>query len=199
MPKIVAKDCIKRVTDHVGRFVEFSYTQQKLNGTPISNSRALLMTVLDVRSASGQVWTYDYYGQDTLENDSNKRDLLIRRLSPLVNTGGSTQELILEDLNYTLSGTSVTGLNQRRGAKNIVTPVFALETNFEFGLETTLDDQPQIQQTKTKIANLTQLTTNHYFDRGQPKGSANPLGNRTDTSINAQFRPTQQTKVKLHN
>ena len=67
-----------------GRYVEFTYLPEKLDGTLISNPQTLLTGVRDVL---GNDWSYNYYGQAVGETDSNQSDWLNlsaprRRLTP---------------------------------------------------------------------------------------------------------------------
>lgn len=73
-----------------GRYVEFTYTPEKQNGVTISSPRALLEQVRDVR---GNLWTYDYYGQDSGETNATLFNLMLERRLPSLSTS-------LEKLTY---------------------------------------------------------------------------------------------------
>ena len=83
-----------------GRYVEFSYTTEKDDGSAVASPEALLASVRDVR---GQTWTYDYYGQDSGEDDDELLNLLVEIGSPSVDTdgdGSADGSLTLQRLSY---------------------------------------------------------------------------------------------------
>jgi len=83
-----------------GRYVEFDYTPEKDDGVTVSSPKALLASVQDVR---GSDWTYDYYGQDSGEDDADLLNAMIARLSPAVDTtgdGSTDGPITLESLDY---------------------------------------------------------------------------------------------------
>lgn len=90
-----------------GRYVEFTYTPEKINANTVIETKALLQLVRDVR---GENWTYDYYGQNSGESDIGLLNFLTKRQKPNVKAfgGGSTPQLItLEELTYSLETTSI--------------------------------------------------------------------------------------------
>ena len=99
----------------MGRYVEFGYLQERLNGSTTSNLNPLLATVRDVR---GNTWMYAYYGQNVGENDSNQQNFLTEFRSPGVDTLGSHMSglpLLRTKQTYTINGATVTNIHQERG------------------------------------------------------------------------------------
>lgn len=90
-----------------GRYVEFTYTQERSNGSVVTNARALLASVQDVR---GHTWTYDYYGQTSGESDAEQLNLLTEIGSPTVDTtgdGSADGSLMMQHLTYTFDSDPV--------------------------------------------------------------------------------------------
>ena len=66
-----------------GRFVQFTYIEEYVDGIPKSPSpKALLSQVRDVRD---EKWAYVYYGRASGEMDADKLNFLVIRKSPAVN------------------------------------------------------------------------------------------------------------------
>jgi RHS repeat-associated protein len=100
-----------------GRYVEFSYSLNKINsgGSIVDGAGALLAGVKDTR---GNVWIYDYYGQNTGETDLNLLNFLTKRLSPVVDSTGDGADdglIIQERVAYTLQSGALSALAQDRG------------------------------------------------------------------------------------
>ncbi len=90
-----------------GRFVEFTYTQERSNGSVVTNARPLLASVEDVH---GNTWAYDYYGQDSGESDAELLNLLTETRTPSVDTTGDGSvdgSLITQRLAYTFDSDPV--------------------------------------------------------------------------------------------
>jgi len=168
-----------RVTDQTGRYVQFGYVREALNGSPISN-RALLSTVRDVR---GNTWTYTYYGQVAGETDANQQNFLNGQLSPPVDTtgGGLFVSFPIKKLTYTLSGTRVAGIHQEVGNA-------ALVTDYSF--------QPGGQPITTETT--AGKTTTHQFSGGLDIGVQDAAGNSSTQGRDAQYRPSSITDANGH-
>jgi len=166
-----------------GRYVEFSYTPEKLNGTTISNAKALLNTVRDVR---GQVWTYTYYGATVGETDTAQANYLVKVTSPSVDMTGDgvvDNPITIKDLAYTLNANNViTNITQKLGG---VGGVYAQETAYAF--------QPSGQNITTEMTpndiTMGKVTT-HYFAGGVYAGAEDAGGNANFSGMNSQYRPT---------
>ncbi len=165
---------LKTVSDSADRSITLGYLPEKENGVIKSSPKALLASITDVRA---QVWTYDYYGQDVGENDNNQRNFLTRRESPML----GTERLILEDLRYTMSGSTIAAINQKRGNNQI-------ETDFTFqpdGLNLT-------EVTFAKDDANHELKTIHHFAGGVYVGTRDPRGNTPFQVTGDMYRPTLQ-------
>ncbi len=170
---------LKTITDHTSRTVTLDYLTEKLNGTVVDpdgtgplQPRPLLAAVTDVR---GETWTYDYYGQNAGQSDTNQQSFLTKRQSPQVDAGTADGVINLEELGYTLSGSTITDINQKRGDG-------LLETDFSF--------QPTF--TEQVAAKVHALKTVHHFANGVYVGAANPLGHVTSQVIGDDYRPVAQ-------
>lgn len=109
------------------RYIEFTYTETRLNGTITTPAKALLAQVRDVR---GQVWAYQYYGQQSGQSYGGLLNFLLKRLSPSVDTTGDGAvdgALTLEELVYASSGPT-TPVQQKRG-NNLLVTGFAFDSN----------------------------------------------------------------------
>ncbi|RMF76784.1 MAG: RHS repeat protein, partial [Chloroflexi bacterium] len=182
-------DQLWRVGDHTasglnggspsGRYIEFDYVSEKDDGVEVTTPRALLSSVADVR---GEGWLYDYYGQDSGENDSNLLNILTRRESPDVDVTGNGNNdgvITLEEIAYTLNvGGVITDINQKRGGN-------LLETDFAF--------QPNGDNLTTESV-AGQVTT-HHFQGEVFAGSELPGANGAfATQIqNTTYRPFSNT------
>jgi RHS repeat-associated protein len=82
-----------------GRYVELSYTPEVFEFEIVTDAKALLGSVSDVRDAT-RLWGYEYYQQ----SDANQKNWLTRRRTPPVDIDGdgtADDFLIPEDLTYT--------------------------------------------------------------------------------------------------
>ncbi len=143
-----------------GRFVEYAYTD--LGGN------AYLTGVTDVLSED---WGYIY--------DGTAPHRLLKRLSPELDTDGdgaveTGSEIILEELSYTLDGSDITAINQKRGDG-------LLESDFAFG-------GGESATTVTVVGR----TAKHHFGGGVYQGAEDPLGNRSDQSVSGVYRPVNK-------
>ena len=169
---------LKTITDSASRTVTLDYTPEKDNGTTIGSPKALLATVTDVL---GEDWTYDYYGQHSGENVTNQLNLLTQRDSPQVDAGTADGVITLEELAYTMSGATITDINQKRGDS-------LLEADFAFqagGLNLTEEvfakDDPSFE-----------LITHHHFANGVYLGARDPDGNLPFQIVGNTYRPQKQ-------
>lgn len=160
-----------------GRYIEFGYTPEKNNGSTIMSPKALLASVRDVR---GNTWTYDWYGQDSSENDSDQLNFLLKVASPSVDiTGDGTPDgsIILKQLSYTLSGSTITSITQDMGIQN---------SNPEL-MQTVYDFQPSsLNETHETTAGK---VTKHYFTGSFYAGKIDPAGNSTSEWLGSNYRP----------
>lgn len=172
-------------TTPAGRYVEFGYVPEKVNGATISTPKALLNTVRDVR---GQVWTYIYYGSEqgegALPEDANKLNYLVKVESPLVDMtgGGVTATITIKDLTYTLTGTTVNAITQKLGG---VSGNYLQQTNYVFPSSTS-----NITTETTPNDPIMGKTTTHYFADGVYAGAEDAAGNANFGGMNSQYRPT---------
>ncbi|MBZ0282462.1 MAG: hypothetical protein K8L97_17105 [Anaerolineae bacterium] len=91
-----------------------------------------------VRDVRGQEWTYDYYGQQSGQTDTNQLNYLTKYQSPLVNTTGdgtSTVTITLKELNYIVSSGSVTDMTQKLGFVGTADPSVQIDIAFRAGSE----------------------------------------------------------------
>ncbi|MEO8609542.1 MAG: RHS repeat-associated core domain-containing protein [Chloroflexota bacterium] len=168
-----------------GRYVEFGYSQEKNGGVLVSGGKALLASVKDVR---GYVWAYKYYGENVSETDSAQLNFLTKRLSPSVDVTGdglADGAVTLEEVSYTLSGSTITNINQKRGNGLI-------ETDFAFqpGGQNKTIETPKAGGTAIPAADTT-----HYFANGVYMGIGRYDGK--DDLLNVQivnddYRPVVQ-------
>jgi RHS repeat-associated protein len=157
-----------------GRYVEYAYTPQKSNGTTISTPKALLASVHDVRA---NIWKYDYYGQQSGEANTAKLDFMTKRKSPSLD-GTPAGELTLEELLYTLSGSAISAITQKRGNNLLV-------TDFTF--------QASGQNQTTEVT--AGKTTTHYLANGVYLGPASGDGEDDLLEVqvlNENYRPMAQ-------
>jgi RHS repeat-associated protein len=68
-----------------GRYIEFDYTPEKVDGSAVGGGRALLSSVKDVR---GEIWTFAYYGESSDEKDTRNLNYLVGVRSPDVDADG---------------------------------------------------------------------------------------------------------------
>ncbi|MEL6307999.1 MAG: DUF6531 domain-containing protein, partial [Chloroflexota bacterium] len=178
-------DQLWRVGDHAtvnlggtpsGRYVEFDYVPEKLNGVVITNPNPLLSSVRDVR---GQMWTYDYYGQQLGESDADLANFLTQRQSPMLDTDGDTiadSVLTLESLSYTLTVQGhIDTIQQVRGAG-------ALTTDYAFGIPVS----GNTTKTTETVTGTNQPIT-YYYEKGIYTGAEDPNAAKTDQGVNNQY------------
>ncbi|MBN8595225.1 MAG: PD40 domain-containing protein [Anaerolineae bacterium] len=164
-----------------GRYVEYGYTPEKNNGVTIANPKALLATVRDVRA---QVWSYNYYGQTAGESVVAKLNLLTKRLSPTVDVNGDDipdGALTLEEVDYTLSGSVISAIKQKRGVVNALFSSPLLVTDYAF--------QPIGQPITTET--LAGKITTHRFVNGVHRATIDPAGNPNIRVLNENHRPSE--------
>jgi RHS repeat-associated protein len=167
-----------------GRYVEFSYSPEKSNGSTVGGAKGLLTHVQDVRE---EIWTYRYYGAESGESTAAKLNFLLERLSPEVDTDGdgdADPELSLESLDYTLAGSQITEIVQERGEGLI-------ETTYVFPQGSSVDT------TETTAGK----TTIHRFadDDGSPGvylGAVNPADEGAEQRLNLDYRLHTQTDAR---
>lgn len=157
-----------------GRVITFSYSKEKLAGADYgSPPKALLASITDVR---GNNWVYLYYGEQASETDATKRSLLLQRVSPSVDLNGdnlSDVMLTLEKMSYTLSGSTITAINQKRGGAYPLTGTPQLETNLTF---------PTAGSNVTNESLVgTDISRNHIFANGAYLGSS--IGSDADLNL----------------
>ena len=170
---------LKTISDSASRTVTLDYIPEKDAGVKPTPHDALLGTVTDVR---GEDWGYDYYGQDGSEGDDDQLNMLTERLSPQVDAGTADGTITLEKLTYTLSGSTVTDINQERGDGLIETD-FAFQPN---GVNIT-------EEVFAKNDANHELKTIHHFAQGVYVGAANPSGHMPIQVIDdAHYRPSLQ-------
>jgi RHS repeat-associated protein len=163
-----------------GRYIQFSYVTEKLNGSAVSNPRALLSSIRDARTA---VWTYDWYGQDVGETDSNRKNFLVEVRSPLVDTDGNGTDdtsLTLKQLAYTMSASVITAITQKLGIQGAQAAL--AETVYAF--------QPSGANltTETRVG----LEIDHTFAGGVYSGMTNPAGGQTTQSLDGNYQVSRQ-------
>lgn len=157
-----------------GRYVEFGYLQEKLDGSTTGTPNPLLTTVQDVR---GNIWTYAYYGQNPGEDDSDQKNFLTEFLSPAVDTlgdGSTGSPLSLDQLEYTMDGATITEIVQQRGDGLII-------TDWEFQP----DENLTTETTGTK-------TLVYRFADNVLMETEDPAGNLNVRSHDNQYRPSAQ-------
>ena len=163
-----------------GRYVEYDYVPEKLDGSVVTGAKALLASVQDVR---GELWTYDYYGQTAGETDSNQANFLTAHLSPSVDSDGdgtADGSIALKALTYTLSGSDITAIEQSLGDGEQV-------TDYAFDVPVS----GSITKTTETIQN-TGKTISHYFDNGVYTGTENHAGNASGQMLSQGYRPAIQ-------
>ena len=154
-----------------GRYVEFTYTEQRSNGSLVASPKALLATVRDVL---GKVWTYDYYGQHSGESTAEKLDLLTKTYSPdvdLTGAGGTGAEILLESYSYEMDGSKITAIVRAQGDSAII-------TRYEF----------PIAGRNSTLEITADKTTTHSFGNGVYQGT-HTGDTSTSQLINLQYRP----------
>ncbi|MEZ4671439.1 MAG: DUF6531 domain-containing protein [Anaerolineae bacterium] len=171
-----------RVTDHLGRYIEFTYVPEKNNGTLVSGGKSLLATVRDVR---GQVWTYDAYGQNGGEADSNLLNYLTKHLSPPVDTtgDGTTDGTIkIKDVTYTFANGRITDITEQLGIQGASSPLMQVALAFK----------PNQQNVTTET--VAGKTITHHFSGGIYNGAELPGNNGKYglQDVNDFFRPSIQ-------
>lgn len=167
-------------TTPTGRYVEFTYVEEYGDGSPVTpDPRPLLQQVRDVR---GQIWSYQYYGYESGEDDADQLNFLTRCQSPQVDTDGDANpdaNITLKALQYTFSSGDLTALTQARGIQD--SDPALLTTEYAF--------QPTNDLTTETVAGR---TTNHYFFNGVYIGPQDPLGNQRFQFQDETYRPFQQ-------
>jgi RHS repeat-associated protein len=164
-----------------GRYIEFSYTQQRSNGALVATPKALLASVKDVR---GNTWTYNYYGQQVGETTAFLLDFLTERVSPSVDLSGdgtADGTLSLEKVTYNVLSGQISDLTQVRGS-NLLTTKFTFQAG---GQNITTEE------TAGKV-------TTHRFIAKNYIGVQDPAGNYTSRSFDGQFRVNQQLDPNGH-
>lgn len=165
-----------------GRYIEFVYTNEKLDGMPIIGAKALLHQIQDVR---GQTWTYRYYGQEAGETDSTQTNFLVEVVSPEVDIDGDETpdiSIVLKHLTYTLSWGEVRHILQERGFLEGDNPNTALlRTAYTF----------LRMQTTEEIVDTQRMIT-YRFAGGMLAGSKDAAGNGGSQLITANYRPAKQ-------
>lgn len=172
-----------------GRYIEFRYTNEKLDGSPVTGATALLHEVQDVL---GNTWMYRHYGQAVGEDASDQANFLIEVLSPSVDTDGDGAvdgRLALKHLTYTLSGGQISGILQARGFPEGANPNTALmRESYAFQGDET-----------TETIEGTGLVMTHYFVAGQLVSTQDAAGvghaRDVDTS---HYRPTAEVNANAH-
>lgn len=162
-----------------GRYVEYGYVESKLNGVATGN-HPLLNTVQDVR---GEIWTYEWYGQAVGETDANQANWLLRVISPSVDVdaNGSTDgSITIKDLTYTLSGSDITDITQKRG--QFGSDPYLIETDYAF--------QPNGENITTETT-AGKITTHRFFGEVY-QGPENAAGNTHDQFLDTSYRPMLQ-------
>jgi len=164
-----------------GRYLEYSYIEEYQNGavkTP--TPKPLLRTVTDVR---GQVWTYQYYGYVSGENDSNQYNYLTQYQSPQVDTdGNSSSDAVItrKKLQYTPSaGGGASAITQELGIR--ASDPALLTTDYAF--------LPGGAEYSTEVTGG--KTTTHLFANGVYFGPQDPAGNHTYRFVDSQHRPVE--------
>jgi RHS repeat-associated protein len=162
-----------------GRYVEFTYTTQKSNGSAIGSPKALLNLVRDVL---GNTWTHKYYGQVSGQSTAAQLDFLLETVSPQVDTDGNgvvDTAITVEKLTYTTSGSTVTNITRELGNNS-------LATSYAF--------QPSGQNlTNETTAGLTNI---HRFSNGVYEGTQDAAGNYAAQWLNYQYRPERVIDAK---
>ena len=171
-------DQLKTITDSASRTVTLDYTPEKDNGTTIGSPKALLATLTDVL---GEDWAYDYYGQHSGENDSDQLNFLTQRESPQVDAGTADGVITLEELTYTMNGSTLEGIKQDRGDS-------LLTTDLAFGL----NNANITEEILFKDDVNQKLTTRHHFVEDMYVASGNPSGEVNTRIIGEGYRPAVQ-------
>jgi len=155
-----------------GRYVEFGYTPEKNDGSTITSPKALLASVRDVR---GNTWTYDWYGQDSGEDDADQLNFLLEVVSPSVDTTGDG----------TPDG-SITSITQAMGIQDSDPAL----------METVYDFQPSgLNQTHETTAGK---VTEHHFTGSIYAGKIDPAGNSTSEWLGLNYRPETRKDGNSH-
>lgn len=163
-----------------GRYVELTYVTEKLNGVVVSSPKALLSTIRDVR---GNLWTYDWYGQDVGENDSARKNFLLEVQSPQVDTDGdgiTNASITLKQLIYAMTGSVINSITQKRGLVGAAPALIETTYAFQAGGQNV---------THETTANL---QSQHQFSGGVYAGMADPAGNLTSQSLEGNYRTDEQ-------
>jgi YD repeat-containing protein len=167
-------------TQPTGRYIEFSYEDSRLNGQLTNPVLPLLTTVRDV---SGQIWTYQWYGQQVGENDANIANWLTRLTSPNVDStlsGIASEPIVIKDLSYTYAQSRIQQIQQRLG--KLGNQAFLDIKDYEF--------RPNDEFiTLEKQANITEI---HYFDDEVYIGSEYEGFESNLTLENDAYRPAEQ-------
>lgn len=167
-----------------GRYIELGYSKEQNNGVDVTNPRALLASVQDVR---GEIWSYTYYGQASGETDTAQLNFLTQRSSPSVDTDGDEvvdSSFVLEALAYTVTNGDITEIFQQRG-DNLV------QSEFDFLVANATEGT--IDTTHTTAG---KTTTHHFADdngsAGVYLGTSNPLGEGNRQGLSTNYRPFSQ-------
>ena len=159
-----------------GRYVEFGYLPERLDGVLLSNPGALLATVKDVR---GYTWTYHWYGQSSGEDDSDQQNLLLEVISPQADLDGddlADSVITVKQLSYDLSGATITGMTQKFGIVGTAPPL--LEAEYAF--------QPSGLSLTTEV--IAAQETKYHFLGGVYAGPEDPAGNRQAQWLGLNYR-----------
>ena len=163
-----------------GRYIEFGYTSEKADGSVVVTPGALLVSIKDLR---GNIWTYDYYGQHSAEDDTDQLNFLTQVLSPTVDaTGDGSAEgaITLKSLTYATTAGIITDITQELGIQNSDPALQEIQLAF----------QPSGQNITTET--VAGKVTVHRFAQGVYIGQIDPAGNATHEAVNASYRPTFQ-------
>ena len=169
-----------------GRYVEYTYTSQKLNGV-VYGSASLLSSVRDVL---GKVWTYHYYGEASGETVADLVSTLLERTSPMVDLTGdgiADNTITLEKVEYA-STSPYALMTQKRG--QVGTGSFLEESEFTFQVNGGADTVTSVSQS------VIPLETVHHFDRALHVGTTDPGDNTNSRTHSNKFRPTSQLDAK---
>lgn len=161
---------LKRVTDHSNRYVELSYIADHDGG-----SNSLLDSVDDV---NGNGWSYEH--EDTVSGQLN---LLKKVKTPSVDTTGNGTadgEITVEELSYTLSGSTITSITEKIGAQGANPNLYETEYNFQ-------PDGKNI--TEELVADKAFV---HVFSGGVRSGLLNAVGDLGFGVVNDEYRGTTQ-------
>jgi len=157
------------------RYVQFTYTREKLGGVQTSYPVPLLETARDVR---GYEWLYEYYGQNSAEQAASLKNYLVQCWSPYTTESGGSVRILQDDLTYTFNGNGIKldAVNQKRG--NSLS-------------ETTWFFQPNGQNRVDEVR--AGRTSVYRFDENVLQSTENPSGGITSNVKDFNYRPISQS------